>query len=176
VPGRSGWLLDWNPDFDDSVSGPGIEILAVCFELGRLDGCVSRCRQPLYHDVIPGICDFRDVTAVGEDGVSLFFNPQQAQPRWRFRIGHYFDAAQVIHISRVVEVEADSIARPPHLPRNLADVRSEALPLLRDALDCGHLVALDQSRDLKCLSVFKSRRFQTGSDFLHAVYLLLVRY
>src|SRR5882757_8754209 len=107
------------PYFETAIAGERVEILVVTLEVGRIGRFQSRSRQPVIPDRVDGPANGRDVVAVGEDRVSLFGDADAAEFARQVGKIRYFDAGDVIEVSGIVAVAADTVG---HLPDPAGDV------------------------------------------------------
>src|SRR6266478_4447105 len=102
-------LLNWYPNLEAAIAGERVEVLIVTLEVGCIGCLQSGGRQPVIPDRVDGAANGRDMVAVGEDRVFRLGNPDPAElTRQIGEVGH-FDAGDVVKVSGVVAVAADTV-------------------------------------------------------------------
>src|SRR6202035_4929441 len=100
---------DRHPDLQSAIAGDRIEFLVIALEVGRIRGLQAGRRQPVVPDRVDGAANGRDVVAMGEDRVALLGNPDPCELARQIREVGDFDACDIVEISGIVAVAADTI-------------------------------------------------------------------
>src|SRR6266481_3259144 len=140
-------VLHRYPDFEAAITGERIEIFVVALEVGRVGRFQSRSRQPLIPDRVDGAANGRDVVAVGEHRISLFGNTDAAEFARQIGKIRYLDAGDVIEVSGIVAVAADTVSHLPDPAGKVLHCLVKALPLARNAGAALASVALADAGD-----------------------------
>src|SRR6266403_4332741 len=122
-------LLNRYPNLEAAITGKRIEVLVVTLEVGCI-GCFQPGRwQPVIPDRVDGAANGRDVVAVGEDRISLLGYPDPAEFARQIGEVSHFDAGDVVEISGIVGVAADTVGHRPDPAGNVLHRLVKTLPL-----------------------------------------------